>query len=98
VAFRIAELRGHDLVERGRHDRLGDPGLYCFFEAADIDREQDVGGAVLAFGLDALLQAGARRNDVDLDAGVLGEGVEQRLDQLRFTIAVNIDLALGERG
>ena len=35
--------------------------------------------------------------DVDLDAGVLGEGIEQRLDQLGFAIGVDIDLAVGGR-
>ena len=90
----IAELRRHHLVERLRLDRLRDAGLHRVFEAADVDRQQHVGGAVGTFGLDALLEAGACRDDVDLDAGVLGEGFEQRLDQLRFAIGVDVDLAL----
>ena len=36
----------------------------------------------------------AGRDDVDLDAGVLGEGIEQRLDQLGFAIGVDVDLAV----
>ncbi len=33
------------------------------------------------------------RDHIDLDAGVLGEGIEQRLDQLRLAIGVDIDFA-----
>ena len=54
-------------------------------------------GRVRAFGLDALLEAGARRDHVDLDLGVLGEGIEQRLDQLVLARAVDVDL-VGLRG
>ncbi len=81
VPFRIAVLRGDDLVQRGGLDRLGDAALHGFFKPPDIDGEQHVRRAVGAFRLDALLEAVARRNDVDLDAGILGEGVKQRLDQ-----------------
>ena len=98
VAFRIAVLRRHHLVEHVRLDRLRDAGLHRVLEPADVDGEQHVGRAVGALGLDALLEAGACRDDVDLDAGVLGEGIEQRLDQLALAIGVDVDLArLGER-
>ena len=73
------------------------PALHGGFDPADVDREQHVGRAVGAFGLDALLEPVGRGHDVDLDAGVLGEGVEQRLDQLGFTVGVDVDLALRER-
>ena len=80
-------------------DRLGDAGAHRLFEPADVDGEQHVGRAVGAFGLDALLEAVGGGDDVDLDAGVLGEGVEQRLDQLGLAIGVDVDLAgLRERG
>ena len=97
MAFRIAILRRARPFERLRLDRLGDAVLHRVFEAADVDGQQHVGGAVGALGLDALLEAGARRDDVDLDAGVLGEGVEQRLDQLALAIGVDIDLVGARR-
>ena len=97
VSIRIAILRRHDLVDHNRFNRLGDAGLHGLVDAADVDRQEHVGGAVGAFRLHALLEARARRDDVDLDAGVLGEGVEQRLDQLGFAIGVNVDLAVGGR-
>ena len=59
---------------------------------ADVDGEQEVGGRVRAFGLDALFEPRACRDHVDLDFGVLGEGVEQRLEQLLLARAVNVDL------
>jgi hypothetical protein len=41
--------------------------------------------------------AGAGGDHVHLDAGLLGEGVEQRLDELAFAIGIDVDLAaLGE--
>ena len=94
LAVGIAVLRRHDLVDHHRLDRLGDAGLHGVVEAAEIDRQQHVGGAVGAFRLHALLEPRTRRDDVDLDAGVLGEGVEQRLDQLGFAIGVDVDLAV----
>ena len=97
VSIGIAILRRHDLVDHHRLDRLGDAGLHGLVDAADIDRQQHVGGAVGAFRLHALLEARTRRDHVDLDAGVLGEGVEQRLDQLGFAIGVDVDLAVGGR-
>ncbi len=63
MAFRIAELRRHHLVERRRDDRLADAGLHGVFETADIDGEQHVGRAVGALGLDALFEA---RNSAEM--------------------------------
>ena len=97
VSIRIAVLRRHDLVDHNRFNRLGDAGLHGLVDAADVDRQEHVGGAVGAFRLHALLEARTRRDDVDLDAGVLGEGVEQRLDQFGFAIGIDVDLAVGGR-
>ena len=85
------------LVERRGLDRLRDAGIDRFLQPRDVDGEQQVGGRVRAFGLDALLQPRACRDHVDLDAGVLGEGLEQRLDQFLLAIRVDVDL-VGERG
>ena len=94
VTVGIAVLRRHDLVERLRLDRLRHAGLHRFVHAADIDRQQHVGRAVGALGLHALLEPGTGRNDVDLDAGIGGEGVEQRLDQLGFAVGIDVDLTV----
>ena len=89
----------HDLVEHVGFHRLADAGSHRVLDTPDIDREQHVRRAVGALGLDALLEARACGDDVDLDAGLLGEGVEQRLDELAFAVSVDIDVArLGEGG
>ena len=99
MTFRVAILRGHYLVEQGGLDRLGDTGLHRVLEPADIDREQHVGWTVGALGLDALFKTGGGRHHIHLDAGVLREGIQHRLDQLVLAIGIDIDLALrgGER-
>src|SRR5262249_54343575 len=64
-----------------------------------ISTVSSTSAGLLALGLDALFEARACGDDVDLDAGVPGEGVEQRLDELALAISVDIDIAgLGERG
>ena len=98
MAVGIAVLRRHDLVDHDGLDRLGDAGLHGLVHAADVDRQQHVGRAVGALGLHALLEPRTCRDDVDLDAGVLGEGVEQRLDQLGFAVGVDVDFAAVGRG
>jgi hypothetical protein len=98
MALRVAILRRHGFVEHVRFDRLGDPRSHRFLDASNVDGEQQIGGAVGAFSLDPLLKPGARGDHVDLDAGVLGESIEQRLDQSALAIRINVDLArLGKR-
>ena len=99
MSLGVAILGRYDPVEQIGLDRLGDAGAHRVLQPSDIDGEQDIGRAVGALGLDALLKARACGDDVDLDAGILGEGVEQRLDELALAVGVDIDLArLGERG
>jgi hypothetical protein len=99
VPLGIAILGRHDFIEHIGFDRLRDAGSHGVLDAPDIDGEQHIRGAVGALGLDALFEARACGDDVDLDAGVPGEGVEQRLDELALAISVDIDIAgLGERG
>ncbi len=64
-------------------------------EVAEIDCHQDVGGRVLALGGDALRQAGVDEDGVDGDAGVPGEGLEQRLDEPGLAGGVEIHLVGG---
>src|SRR5581483_11814656 len=42
----------------------------------------------------------ARRgvDDVGLDAGLVREGLQQRINELRLAVGVDVDLALSERG
>ena len=87
----------HRLLEHCGLDRLRDAGVDRVLQPRDVDGEQHVGRRVRAFGLDALLEPGACRDHVDLDAGVLGEGFEQRLDQFLLAIRIDVDLALRGR-
>jgi hypothetical protein len=47
---------------------------------------------LVAFRLDALLQAVLHENRVDLDSGLPGESLEDGLDQAWFTRRIDIDL------
>ncbi|MNZ78457.1 hypothetical protein D3C78_970310 [compost metagenome] len=80
---RGAVLSGDVLVDDGRLDRLQDAHLLGLPQVTGIDGQQQVGHPVLALGLDALHQRGFLVGDeLDLDAGLGGVGVEHRLDQL----------------
>jgi len=80
-------------IERRRMDRLSDTGISGLREIADIDGEQHIGRAVAPFGLDALDQALLGEDHIDLDAGLLGEFLEQGVDQIRLAVRIDIDLA-----
>ena len=74
------------------HDRLvelQDQGI----GKTDIDRENQVGGRVLAFRLDTGDETLVQKQDVGLDTCFFRKLVEQGLDELRLPIGVNIDLA-----
>ena len=63
----------------------------------DIDRHDDVGRRILAFGGDALLKTLVEEQHLRLDAGLGGEGVEHRLDQIGLPVGVDVDGAVGHR-
>jgi hypothetical protein len=66
------ELRGIDLCQK--------PGARGVPQVAGVDRQEQVGRATLAFGLEPLEHlAGAAREHLDLDTGLLGERLEGRL-------------------
>jgi hypothetical protein len=98
VSFRITVLRHDHAIEQVRLDRLADAGTHCIFKPADIDGQKHVGGARCAFRFHALFETAARRNDVDLDAGILGESLEQRLDQFLLAIGIDVDVAILRHG
>src|SRR5262245_35820094 len=64
-------------------------------EIANIDGEEDVGRAVASFRLDALDQALFGEDDIDLDAGLLREPIEQGVDQNRLAVGIDIHLGIG---
>ena len=74
-------------------DRLGHALVDEIDEVADIDGHQHVGRRVGAFGGDPLRQAVLDEDGVDRDAGLLGEDVDQRLDQAGLAGGVEVDLA-----
>ncbi|MCY1517169.1 hypothetical protein D9M68_518380 [compost metagenome] len=69
-------------VDGGRGEGLQDAHLLGLPEVAGVDGKQQVGYAVLPFGLDPLHQ---RRflvgDELDLHTGLGGVGIEYRLDQ-----------------
>jgi hypothetical protein len=79
--LRVAEIRRNGALQHVGRDRLGDAEVDGFLEARDVDGEQDIGGGIVALGLDALLQPVLGEDHVDGDAGLAGELVEQRLDE-----------------
>ncbi|MCY1401858.1 hypothetical protein D9M71_169830 [compost metagenome] len=83
VVGRGAVLLGNVGIDDFRFDRLQDAHLLGLPEVTGIDSEQQVGGGVLPLGLDPLHQRCFLVGDeLDLDPGLGGIGVEHRLDQL----------------
>ncbi len=80
-------------------DRLPDAGILGLHQIADIDGEQHVGRAVPSFRGHALDQTLLGEDHVDLDAGLLGEVFEQRVDEIGLAVGIDIHLAgIGGRG
>ena len=50
-------------------------------------------GLLRAFGRDALDEAVLGEDHVGLDAGLVGERLEQRIDQIRLAVGIDVDLA-----
>ena len=60
-------------------------------EAADVGAHDQVGRAVAPFLRQALHQTVFGKDGPDLDAGLLGEGCEERIDQGGLAIGIDID-------
>ena len=71
-------------------DHLADACFLRLHQIADIDGEQKIGGAVAPFRRHALDQALLGEDHVDLDAGLLGEFLEQRVDEVRLAVGVDV--------
>jgi hypothetical protein len=85
-------LAGIAARQRVRLDGREDAGVVGAPEAPGVDGDDDVGGAVRALAEDALdefVRAGL--DEVDLDPGRLGEGVEQGRVGVVVTRGVDVD-------
>ena len=79
LAFRMAQLGRNGPLQHLRGYRLQDARLIGAPQPAGVDRDQHVGRAVAALGLDALEQlVGVALDQIDHNAGLLGERVVQR--------------------
>ena len=82
-------------IDALRLNGLGNTRCRRLGEIAHIYGEQEIGRTVLSLGFNTLDQALLGEQDVDLDPCLLSELFEQRLDQGRLTVGINIDLARG---
>ena len=94
MALRVTQIRGDRLFQHLGLDRLQHAGFLGTDQPAGIDGDQQIGGAVLALGLDTLDQlVGLGLDQIDLDAGLLGEILVERV--VRIVMARGIDIHLG---
>ena len=82
----------------GEFDRWRQARVLRFGETSCIDCKQQIRGAVLPFGGEAFVEPGCCENDIRLDAGLVGECFQQRIDQRRLAVRIDVDLALSDRG
>ena len=88
----MTEMSGHRGFEDVALDRREQILLRGEREAASVDGDEDVGGAVLALGHQALDQfVVVGFHDIDGDAGFLGEGIPQLLIGAVVARVVDVD-------
>ena len=97
-AFRIAEVGGDVLFKGIGLHGLQHAAFLQGVQAADVDGQHRVGGAIVAGGLDLFQHALLGEHDVHLDPRFLGEGVEERLDQERLAIGIEVHFLVGSLG
>ena len=98
MTFRVPEVRRYQGVEFLRLHHLGQACRLGPVQTSCVGGDQQVGRGVAALALQPLQQGIRLAGDqVDLDAGLLGETIEQGLDQLLLARGVEIDLAGGGR-
>jgi hypothetical protein len=91
-------MRRHRLLERGRLDRLQQALLARQLDSPGVDRDEDVGRALVALGLHALDQrVGIGLDAVDLDPGRLGEVRVELLVGVVVARGVKVQFALALR-
>jgi len=97
LAVGRAQVGGNGGTQRGGVDRLCDFAVHQVQKVADIHRHQYIGRRLRAFGAHPFEQAILDEDRIDLDAGILGEGGDQRFDELGLAGGVQIDF-LGQDG
>jgi hypothetical protein len=98
VAVLVAQVRRHRGRKRFGLYRLRHTLIDGVEQIANIDRHENVGGRIRAFRFYAFGKAVLDEDRIDLDLRVLGESVEQRLDQAGFARRLKIDfLRAGDR-
>ncbi len=94
-ALGITQIGGDILFDDGIvENRLRDTALLGLDQTGDIDRQQHIGRRIDAFCLDAFHQSLVEKKNIRLYSRFLGKGVEQRLDQFRLAIGIDINLSL----
>ena len=66
-------------------------------QARDVDGQDDIGRRARAFRLQALRQSLRCIDDVDFRSIFLGVGIEERLDQERLAVRIDVQLIRGHR-
>ncbi len=94
----IAKALGHVGGEHVALDGLGHARFDRFGEVLHIRGQDHVGRGAPAFREQPLGHPGVEKGDVDLDAGLGGEGVDQRLDQLGLAVGIDVDLGQRRQG
>ena len=93
VPFGIAVARRHVRVQPGRFDRLQQPGVLERLQTRETRRQHHIGRGIAAFPLEPLQNAFLGKNDIYMNAGILGETVEKRPHQEFLTIRIDIHFA-----
>ena len=92
LVARVTVLGGNIGLQDGRVDRLGHARVHHFGQARNIHGQDQIGGRPVAFRHKALDHALVDKGDVHSDAGLGGEGIDQRLDQFRLAVGIDIHL------
>ena len=97
LSLATAQVGRDGLLEHRGLDRLREAFVGQVEEVPEVHGHQDVSGRLRPFGGDPLGQPVLDEDRIDLDAGGLGERVEERLNQSRFTRGVQVDFLRGRQ-
>ena len=98
VTVRVAHARRDMAVNRRGVDRPSQVGVFDVRQPPDVHGEHHIGRAIGALVGEAFEHAGFGVDRVDYDAGLGGESVKHRRNQLRLAVGIDIDLAIGGGG
>jgi len=92
VVGRVAQF-GRDVgLQHVGLDGLGHAGIHHLHQAGDVHGQHQIGGRAVALGHQTLGHALVDEGHVHRDAGLGGEGIDQRLDQFRLAVGIDVDL------